>query len=316
MRKSLPRLLCLFFCISLCVHAPGQLSSERTKKLAVLKRDTAYKRFQSELAAIMKTAKGRKTNFAAASSLFANNKAILQGLKKRHNLSASVIKQGNSNQLVTANDHPAARLTKTVGMLGNIYNYELTGPFTSVALPRFEEMGWESTSSGNKITFTRREGDILDIGSAAFYFPVNIRVPNDPRVVGLRLEFEYEFFMAGWETEGGELSALLGFWAGNNFNSPGYEVLNNAPVVHGMEYLDYFKKGATFYNKTFTEIDDYTASRNSSFYIEGYVTPGTTCNFKLAAGYSTNSIAGDFGSYHYGEFELKKVAVKFLKAGE
>jgi hypothetical protein len=318
MRKAFPRILCILLCTSLFLDAAGQVKSEQENKLAVLKKDTAYKRFQTQLATIMKTAKGRNTNYAAVKTLFEKNKLMLESLKKKYKLVGSVKAADNSIKLTIYEDRAIFIKLKNTVLASNLYNYDKTGPFD----PFYGKldllaMKWHTIESGYKISFTS-SNDKINLGSSAFGFHVPITVPNIPEIVGVQLEFDYSVFLTGWDSEGGDLSTILGFSAGYTFNSPSYEALPVSTVMDSNNdgFPHYYKLARLFLNRDFNEMDDYVYTREGTFTIESYVTPGKTYHTMLVAGYTQDSKIGDWESYHFGEFELKKVRVKFLKAGE
>jgi len=58
------------------------------------------------------------------------------------------------------------------------------------------------------------------------------------------------------------------------------------------------------------------ASVDSSFTLEGYVTPGSELQFRVGYGYLADSWKGINGCYHYGEFILKRITITWLQSGE
>ncbi|HEV7779665.1 MAG TPA: hypothetical protein VGO58_00285, partial [Chitinophagaceae bacterium] len=63
-----------------------------------------------------------------------------------------------------------------------------------------------------------------------------------------------------------------------------------------------------------TEFGEFHSSGNSSFSLEGYVIPGTAIDLRLGLGFIKNTVRGLNGSYHYAEFILKKITVKYFKS--
>jgi len=303
--------------ISLCLIVASSLSAqpvtnnkELKANLALLKKDTAYKQYQEKLSAIMKTAKGRKTNFSAVKTLFAQNKTMLDGLQKQY-----AIPQYEGTATVKKPETLPQVLPNPKTMTSTIKVY--TGPFTSAALYADSTMPWEITQSTNKITWTSDDpaNQYDDLGWAAFYFMKTIDVLDDPKIVAVRVEFDYSYYLTGWGTYGG-IVPIVGIYSDQFSNSVAYNDLGETNILVTKNGDEQYKGAEIIGGVSFQHrISDYVFSKTSSFTVYCHVTPGKSFPVRLAAGYGPGGV-GNLGCYHYGEFELKKITVRYLRADQ
>ncbi len=288
-------------------------------KLISLRQDTAFIRFEGKLKELMKTAKGKQSNYAAVKKLFSSNSTMLQGLKKRYNLGSAITSNGSQNKF-SADKRPSL-VGVVKGPTANIYSYTLNGPFSGTNINRGYAMAEEINRVGNKLswinTYSYTPERSIKLGWAGYYHTAEITVPNNPLIIGVRLEFDYSFYTAGWDSDGGDLYTILGLWASEEFSSPAYSSLETSEIASALYPPGpVYKKAKQLYYRQFLNTVDFGYSDISKFVIEGYVLPGKNFTVKLAAGYTDASTMGYFGGYHYGEFELYRINVTFLKAGQ
>ncbi len=290
---------------------------ERQAKLTLLKNDTAYKRFQHKLAAIMKTAKGRNTNYAAVQKLFTANKPMLTGLKKRHNVSGMGIVLHKNNQYLVNEDRPVAQVATNTN-LATILKRSVSGPFQTGDVYDAGGGAWDIGREGEKITWTIAPGDQqTQLGAAAFYAVAEIDVPDDPQILSVFMNIQYSYFTTGWDTEGASIAPILAYWV-DGLNSVTYQNKPESDIPIVAASGQRFKVFKTFFTKQFDVTGQYThESQNASFGFGGNVTPGRKIILRVAFGYEAEgNHTGDFGAYHYGEFELKQIKLQYSKGSE
>ncbi len=315
------RSLILLFLLAGLAPCRLQAQVKLTKSKAITQqpaiyKDTSYKAFQAKLRDIMKTASGRKTNFAAVKTFFENNRVMLQGLKKRYNITGA--SSGNGNKYIAMKDKPLAGLANVQQLYTS--NFTDDGPFNMRAY--YYAIEWEVIEQPGKLVwnspnFSTTNGS-FEIGPSAFVALNFRKVPDAREIVGMRLEFHYSFEMGGWDSEGGETTARLVFQANpNTFQSTAYNSLPDNHMKGSIRYDKNMKSVATLFHKKTTDyVDDFSFSKDTVFTIEGYVTPGdNNIGFSIGIAYDETKTGGD-GAYHFGEFTLKKIVVHYLKAGD
>jgi len=299
----------LFLFISISCFAQTDDAQHRIK-LAALNKDTAFKRFQSEFTAIMKTANKSNTNFASIKTLFTANSILLKSLRTKYNLQKrSLIAPKSSVSVSKIRPALFSKVVETV-MYTTPYTAKVLHPNTT-ALP--VEINPDDQSGKIIWTYTSSPGDPKPIPHYIHCFKQTINVPANPVIVAMRLKFYYSYFLTGWDSEVGQLGTSIRINAGSGFNSPAYNdmtINNQTSELMNWRTLDW-----SDYYQGFEEMHDYTKTKDTSFEIEGYVVPGTTLDFKFGIVHYPGSYTGDFGAYHYGEYHLKKIEVTFLKAG-
>ncbi|HEV7781676.1 MAG TPA: hypothetical protein VGO58_10450 [Chitinophagaceae bacterium] len=308
---------CLLLTSSLKAQ-PTISKQEHQAKLVLLKKDTAYQRFHDKLTALLETAKGRNTNFAAVQKLFTANKPMLTGLKKRYNLPGAGMTLHNNNQYIVNEDRPVAQVatnTNAVTTLTRVVN----GPFVLAHTSPAGQNPWVVEQQGRKIIWTLSgDEETFDLGGTAVYAVAVVTVPDDPKILSVMIDFEYTLFTTGWDTEGGVIAPMLGVLVYGGLNSFSYDHWRTTGIHVANNYQQIFKHFKTFFTKEFDGPGQYTESRSkNTFGFGGNVVPGQTIYLKVAIGYDTNSNhTGDFGVYHYGEFELNKITLRYSKGSE
>jgi hypothetical protein len=299
----------LFLLISLSSFAQTDDAKHRTK-LAALNKDTAFKRFQSEFNTIMKTADKSNTNFARIKTLFTTNGVLLKSFRTKYNLQKRTLTTPK-NSIGVSKIRPAlfSKVVETV-MYTTPYTAKVLHPNTTT-IP--VEISPDDQSGKIIWTHTTSPGDSKPIPHYIHCFKQTINVPANPVIVAVRLKFYYSYFLTGWDSEVGMLGTSIRISAGSGFNSPAY---NNMTINNQTpELMNWRTINGSDYYQGFQEMHDYTQTKDTSFEIEGYVVPGTTLDFKFGIVHYPGSYTGDFGAYHYGEYQLKKIEVNFLKAG-
>jgi hypothetical protein len=279
-------------------------------KLTALKKDTAFKRFQTEFNAIMKTANKSNTNFDRIKALFTTNSILLKSLRTKYNLQKRLLTAPKSS--VHISKIRPALSSKVVEKVtyATPYTAKVVHPNTTT-IP--VEISPDDQSGKIIWTHTTSPGDSKPIPHYIHCFKQTINVPANPVIVAVRLKFYYSYFLTGWDSQAGMLGTSIRISAGSGFNSPAYNdmtINNQTPELMNWRTLDW-----SDYDQGFQEMHDYTQTKDTSFEIEGYVVPGTTLDFKFGIVHYPGSYTGDFGAYHYGEYHLKKIEVNFLKAG-
>lgn len=308
MKKALISGLFLFIGIS-CFAQNDDV--QHRAKMAALKKDTAFKRFQSEFTTIMKTANKSNTNFNRIKTLFATNNALLKALKTKYKLQKRLL-IAPTNSVDISKKRPAlySKIVKTETYTApytakEIYENASNHPALSTADDQLGKIVWTETAT---------PGDANYFSPYIYSFRQTIQVPTNPVIVAARVKFYYSYFYTGWDTEEGFFFNSLRIIASSGFNSPAY---NDLPLNRQTTEPKVWRTiTSSNYAQFFEEIHDYSKKMDTSFQIEGYVVPGSTLDFKVGIVHDPGGYTGHFGAYHYAEYYLKKIEIIFLKAGD
>lgn len=293
---------------------------QKAKRVSLLK-DTSFIRFSSQVNSLMKTSKGKQTNFAAIKNLFTANKTLLRDLKLKYNITTQ--QPDNESQYIGPDDMPIAKPVTTqkiqyaVAPVSVINYYP---PYTEKQIHDYINPGAEGTSetgSNNNtgkiaITTSVQPGITHWYDAYVFVYRQSVKVPDNPSIVRAQVRFYYTYFSTGWDTETGNLSTDLVINASANFVSPAYNQLasrNNPPPMAN------WKQITPVARESFQSLRDYSDIKDSSYIIAGNVTPGSTIDFKFGMSFTPyNNRVGNFGAYHYREYTLTKIVVSYFKA--
>jgi hypothetical protein len=293
-------------------------------------KDSAYIKFRAEVEALSKTASGSKTNAAAVRSLFVKNGYLLSNLYTKANVDApkamNVQKQTRtSNKVIIGKAMPWYKL-----MTGNNDFIKVETPPYDATIRMSDEAGLNNMypdTSGSQFpagitrmiyltvpnpNAKRKTGQYLQGFSQSF------TVPTNPAIIAAEVKFEYSYFYTGWDTYGANVGMDLAIEANDKITGPEYNALPEYVSPNGVSASSThrWKLIAELYPFT-TIVNDFTEfhseGNNESFTFGGYVTPGSTFNLKMVMGFKKNTTRGLNGSYHYAEFILKKITVKYFK---
>ncbi len=315
------KIFTLFFFASLfttcSLHAQKTTTTaDQQATLTLLKKDTAYSLFMNKLDAIMKTAKGRKTNAIAVKALFENNKMMFQRLQKKYDIDG--LKVTTSNPVVSVKPLEISAQEKPKILPVNIKLYK--APFTEKKIFTFDDEDTPAQETGSdastgKIAYTTATDHCILLGPAVYGFRQKITVPSDPLITYAKVRFYFSFYHTGWDTYYAQVQFYLALKASANFICYDYNQMESAG--YPMEnWKTPFKLAPNLSCTDFTVVTDFNRILDSSFAIEGYVTPGSDLNFIIGPCHRSNNYVGNSGSYHYSEFILKKITVTYLKNQE
>lgn len=299
----------LFLFISISCFAQTEDTRHRAK-LTALNKDTAFKRFQSEFNAIMKSANKSNSNFARIKTLFTTNRILLKSLKTKYNLQKKPITIASKS--VGISKVRPSLFSKVVDTV--TYTTPYTAKETYPGLNNEPFYSSIDDQSGKIIwTHISSPGDSKYLSPYINSFKQTIMVPANPVIVAMRIKFHYSYLLTGWDSEEGMFNTSIRINASSGFSSPAY---NNMTINNQTsELMNWRTLASSDYFQKFEEMHDYSKTKDASFEIEGYVVPGTSVDFKFGIVYYPGSFTGDFGAYHYAEYHLKKMEVTFLKAG-
>jgi hypothetical protein len=286
------------------------------------RKDPAYLKLKAQAAQLSNDARGTNTNAAAARALFTGNTDILKNLYQKSGIGApQPMKMHFYNYSA-----PVAR-TKASSFL--IHMTSIVPLKTKTATPPYkDDWEWDNQPLGNIMPDTS-SSIFSNAKTVIFYGPPQtdarirmgqyfkgyfhqVTVPSDPLIVAAEVKFEYSYIYTGWDTYGARLGIDMIVQA-KNLNGSAY----NALPGYDSSYSSYdWKYAATLYPAVTidTEFGEFHSSGNSSFSLEGYVIPGTAIDLRLGLGFIKNTVRGLNGSYHYAEFILKKITVKYFKS--
>jgi hypothetical protein len=311
----------LFFVGSTATIKAQQITEDQQKaRLVSLQNDTSFIRFSSKVNALIKTSKGKQTNFAAVKKLFTANKSLLQQLKLKHPITP--IQQENENPVQGPGVKPDIKLVEKekIYAIAPVQVVKYYPPYTEKEIHDYINPGTGGTTeTGNysstgqiAITTSVQPGVTHWYDAYVFAFRQSVTVPNNPAIVKAHVKFYYHYFNTGWDTETGHLSTDLVINTSPNFVSPAYNQLAARNTPPPMASWKEIKRMAS---ESFNSLRDYSESVYDSYVIGGNVTPGSTIDFKFGMSFTPyNNRVGDFGAYHYRNYRLIMIEVSYYKA--
>ena len=297
---------------SLKAQVPATMEQDK-EKLVALQNDALFKPFQRKVRNLLKSAKGRSTNFAAVKALFETNKSLLQQLKVKHNLPA-VKKQEVIEYELSIISQEMAKLKTPVKVVTYTpaYSEKEIHDYIGGRSDRTYESGSNENTGKIAITTSVQPGRTHWYDKYVSVFRQSVKVPADPTIVEARVKFYYTYFSTGWDTESGVMNTGLVINTSSNYISPAY---NNFATYNGGPNMADWKKIVVVGSERFENLRDYSITKDSTFTIIGNVTPGSTIDFKLGMCFKPYSCrVGSFGAYHYTEFILSKIEVSYYVA--
>jgi hypothetical protein len=313
--KTLKKIFLLFTLTVISVALQAQ-----KKQWEEIAKDSSYKVFQAKLKELSQMAKGKQTNFAAVKKLFLDNKIQLEALATRYKVDlAQPVKDkpavGNKTKIiplqgVRAVDNGKALYKAPFKIKDALSDNRYARQYTK--LDFYDNEGRATYSFLDNGLFADQPTALRQIGYKEVFWGEKIKIPNNPLYVAARIEIEYSYLYTGWDTYGAYFQPMVGLFVSDNFRSVEF---SNLP---GFMYEQRWKQIALadyrFQIWENASIKDFMFSKDTSFQIEGYITPGSEITIKAGFGMTSGNSIGNYGSYHYAEFQLKKIIVTYLKA--
>jgi hypothetical protein len=316
------------------LFAATQASAQREKFVPEAKKDPAYAKFQADLTELSKTATPTNTNAAAARALFEKNKLVFKAISQKAGLKAPVTTGAVKRFSAPVNKakpkaDPGFAKFRSIG--NNMIRIE-TPAFDDAWVLKDdhannggypEHSGYNASIGKVGLTVSAALGDCDFSPNASgcrigFYhdgFLEKFTVPNNNEIIAAEITVDYEYLYTGWDTYSSITGLDMVFRVDDKFFSSEY---NSLPVFVNSPFtppLDRWKKMATLYplDTIDTEFGEFHAEGQSSFTVRGYVAPGSEFEVRAGFGFPFGTHRGMFGCYHYAEFKLKKITVKYLK---
>jgi hypothetical protein len=299
-------------------HIIQKFATEATK-------DPAYLKLRAEVDALSKTATGKNTNASAVKALLARNNMLLKRIYTKIGIEAPQvmnIKRPKKviNPLIYSK---ASILGKMVQVNQQIFKTET---------PPYDASWFQSNQAGFNNVYPDTTASLFSAGKTIFIYgpppnPVKVRlgqycqgylqaftVPSNPEIIAAEVKFEYSFFYTGWDTYGARTGMDLVVKADNKLNGSSYNELPVYDFPYSTQNVRW-KKAATLYpaDTITSDFGEFHATADSSFTIEGYVTPGSAITLQFGFGFPIETVRGLNGSYHYAEFILKKITITYYK---
>lgn len=295
------------------------------------KKSPAYSKLLTDIDALSKSATSKKTNAAAVKSLLQKNSVLLRSLYTKAGAefpgpmttksSAKPIYIYRKNHLFLSKlKHTGQSMTKIVtapfeGSWRRAAGHTNDGGYPDSSASQFATGKTTLVSNSMPSCATHLNSNSCKLGFCQQGYLQKFTVPSDPEIIAAEVKFEYDYLYTSWDTYGGITGLDLVVRADQKFNSAPYNNLPDGPLVEPGSNSDRWKKIATLYPLDTIDADfgEFHANGESSFTIEGYVTPGSVFEVKVGFGYPTNTNRGMYGCYHYAEFILKKITVNYYK---
>jgi len=334
--KALILLFCLFCQFSMNAQREKAWGDPHVieKLAAAANKNPEYKKLTAQIRELSQSATRNNTNAAKVKALFSNNIQLFKNLYAGTGINApQTVRSLRPGKTVSVSKASNFFVVNKMKMFGT---QEMTKTFTApfedawvIRLEHSNDGGFPDSSlsdfSTGLLAFRANSVDYCDIypssnacklGLYKLGYQQQFTVPNNPEIIAAEINFEYDYIYTGWDTYGGITGIDMVIHANDKLNSQSFnempDALTTIPASMGP-----WKKLETIYpidsiNASFGE---FHANGSSSFKLEGYVTPGTTIEVKIGIGYPSRTKRGMYGCYHYGEMKLKKITVKYYKAG-
>lgn len=344
MRKLLPAFLLLAIAAT-WNHANAQNISDSTiaNYLAEAKKDAAFQKFQNELTGIRAKAirhdsnSSAMNNFSAVKTLFKKNAALFAQFRKNAGLPAANPVSNTRKRYSpvflnrSKNDYP-----KNIFIPSNpdliISNYDAGWWRGCYILPvnfnSFDSM-WSNSLSGG--IHLRTPDDPYwaweYLGLYAKGFRKSVQVPNDPKIVGAKVTFEFNYFYTGYDTYNSKTGLDLIIRTSSNFTGQAYESLPDASFCRELNLNDYtvrpwiggWKKLATLMplDSIMTDWGDFMAGdfviKDHPVTLEGFVTPGSRIDLDFGCQWPYQARTGLFTFHHELSFRLSRIKISWIK---
>ncbi len=300
--------------------AQRDLPAVPDKFLTAAKKDTAYLRFQTELNALIKKAKGRTTYATEAASLFAQNKNLLERVNRQYNRGENMNRSGFKPLTLKINPEILKLMTglAKVNLQRSFEKPYKNWGYVHLANASTAELLQNDLQNG-EIDFSVYASSPWAPSFKDFHrgFRAVAKVPNDPDIIAAQVHFEYSFYYTGWDTYGASNGMQLVFGPSKNFISQALNSSTDTAVFaagYNIPPVRFTILGIMLpWDSISTEIKEMHADQEGAFSITGYVKPNETVDFAIGVGYMHGSVYGINGHYLYGEFRLKKATITYLK---
>jgi hypothetical protein len=317
---------------SLSSLAQQQADAPELKRIQkALDSDKDYQVFKKKLDEISQSANGRNSKVDEVKKLFFDNKSLFQGLQSKYAVRALTPSKIARYQTVDTNGSVLKRQLGLYRKLGNLGKFErkILPPYTQKWSFWYSVYGgtWRlretnTNEAAGRIGFTVNQTDAFYLSSGTVGFQQDFTVPSDPTILAAKITIDYSFFFTGWDTYPADLGVGLFLNVSPNFNSA---YVNQLPGYMSMLGLNTWKDLGDLVPRkavpTLGEVAEFHADVDSSFTATGYVSPGSVLTFRMGTGYIQRtsgqqtfySQRGMHGTYHYGEFIIRKITINYLK---
>jgi hypothetical protein len=327
--KQHPYLTCLFWMV-FSVNASAQLKKIHSdpvlaKKFAtVAEKNREYASMRSQLTALIKSASPRNTNATAVRNLLVKNSGILKDIYNRAGIDAPRVMQANTKRgpkMVSINSSIPGMSAKfkPLNPLFKTFTPPYGGKMVSVSSIAMEPDTTLSNYAAGKIALTYTSDDWGEedwIGFNLNAFERETTVPDNPLVVAAEIKFEYSYLYTGWDTHG-SVRALKAVVRTQGLQDEQYVGMDTLKFPSGSVFPPY-RVALDIQPMDSIEVafDDFIVSGSDSLVLQRYVTPGETFLIEFGLGFPNGTRRGVNGCYHYAEMILKKITIRYFKAGE
>jgi len=297
-------------------------------------RNPEYKKLTAQIREFSQTATPNKTNADKVKALFSNNTQLFKNLYTGAGINApQTLRSAKPFKTISLSKLSSLVALKKLKLIGNQeFTKTITPPFQDAWEYNFDHsndggypdsslsdfatglLAFKANSGANCETYPNANS--CKLGLYQLGYQQQFKVPNNPEIIAAEINFEYDYLYTGWDTYGAITGIDMVVQANNKLNSQSF---NEMPDYSLSDYgsLGIWKKMATIYSLDSVDASfgEFHANGSSSFKLEGYVTPGTTIEIKIGIGYPSGTKRGMYGCYHYGEMKLKRITVKYYKAG-
>ena len=267
------------------------------------KKSPAYTTLLADIDALSRKANPRNTNAEAVKSLFEKNSPLLRSLYTKAG--------AEFPKLMTAKSltRPTYVIIKNNSFLSKFKNsgQSLTKIVTAPFEDSWRRMAGHNNDGGYPDSSTSQfaTGKTVLLSNTVSFCATNpgwtgcklgfcqqgylqkFTVPANPEIIAAEVKFEYSYLYTGWDAYGGITALDLVVKADTKINSSSYNELPDGPLVEPGSNPDRWKKMATLYplDTIDAEFGEFHANGESSFTIEGYVTPGSQFEVRVGFGY-------------------------------
>ncbi len=289
-------------------------------------KNAEYVKMRNQLASLVKTASPKNTNAAAVKALLARNNRLLKGLYTNAGIEPPQVKSAN------VSSHLQIMRTNKEILSMNISKFKPLNPLLKVIKPPYDDKAFHhnnyavmdpdtvlSNFATGKIAMSLASdgwAEEMGLGLNNNIFQQEITIPSNPLIVAAEIKLEFSYLYTGWDTYGSvrALYTLL--------RTQGLEDVQNSAWPE----FD-FKTGSYFppfritgaiqpLDSIQTDFDDFIISGSDSIVMHRYILPGAKFNLEFGLGIPYDTRRGEIGCYHYAEMTLKRITIKYLKAGE
>lgn len=290
-------------------------------------KDPRYAKFQERLNGLLAKANGTNTNADAVRSLYLENRTLLQSLYTRSGLQESKAMRGGITRrsslvhakpdlfISASGKYKKVRLTAT-----KLPPYDGVWRRSEFPNANMSPLPFDTTGSiynSGKLVITSNPCHLPPycyVGFHSLGYTETIEVPSNPKILGAQIKFDYSFNYTGWDSYGAKTGIDLIMRAPENFNSTAFNQLADVTASPYTPPATRWKHIGVLMplDSVTTDFDEFHASGNGTYTIEGYITPGSNIEFRFGFAFPKGTNKGLTGCYHYGEFRLKKISVTYF----